>query len=626
MLRRFGNTASSSLIRGLRTGKLAQRGPLLASKRFQSKLSAEPSEVFTKLSDSNDPKRNRFFQYTWGSWLKDDSKERAKRETKFSIEGVGKLFQDILSERSNSNNVDKNGKFILKSPLEKNGVKMLNNNLGNELFSDSKDFSIKSIASIHEGKHHRVYKVTLSSDKDFILRIPYKLESDYFISQKIKSEVATLDFLNVKLNLDVPRVIAYGDSKQNPLESPFILMEYIEGDLLMKKWDPLTNSENSEEKLKEVIQPISDFQDKLLSVTFNRFGSLYFKEDVDASDSLVAAYDGEEDPLLKNRWKIGPSVEKVFGKNKNKLDAKQVKKYSGPWDSDKPLDIITATADIELENLRSRLSLAESDSSEKVENIDQLKKQIQTFENFKAMSQKLLDPKSKSIMNVSELFKPTLFAPDLDPLNVIMSGDKKFFIDFEYTTIKPFILTSYPAFVAYQGAKIYNLEEDIPGYSEMDDVEKQQYQFMYYKTRNERIWELELNSKRHDLIAVASPHIKVLKAPYLEALENKTDKDHLYVEASIIQLQAMWDAYVANELCNSDTPEFPVSYTAEYLDQHQSDIEEHQLEIVSTPFAATGGWIPQDMFDRLKAQNIIVETEDGNHKIEAEKALENNDA
>ena len=105
---------------------------------------------------------------------------------------------------------------------------------------------------------------------------------------------------------------------------------------------------------------------------------------------------------------------------------------------------------------------------------------------MKKISPQLINDKSKSIMNVEELFKPRLYIPDLDPLNVIQHSEtENYFIDFEGSTIKPFILTSYPKFVAYQGAKIYNLEED--GIQRDGRIGKQQYEFMYYKTRNERM-------------------------------------------------------------------------------------------------------------------------------------------
>ncbi|ODV77618.1 altered inheritance of mitochondria protein 9, mitochondrial [Suhomyces tanzawaensis NRRL Y-17324] len=614
MLSRISRS-SRLLVRDL---KLARSTPALPFKRFQSTLKSEPTEVFTKISDDKDPQRSAFFQYSWGSWLSGDKAKKAQRETRFSIEGAASLFKELHGTRSDSKNVDKSGEPFVRAPLTlKDGTSVLSSNLTSKILGDG-ELSIKSIASIHEGKHHRVYKISLNTGKELVLRIPYKLESDFAILQKIKSEVATLDFLNLKLNASVPKVLAYGTSKSNQLNSPFILMEFIEGDLLMKNWDPLAeDSEETQSKLKSVIDPIADFQEKALSVTFNKFGSLYFHDDVPAALQADAPYDGEENPLLKNRWRIGPSIEKSYAKNKNKLSEAQVNQFNGPWSASKPLELISSLAGIEIENLRNEAvhsNLEESDTH---------KQQIDTFENLKLLGSKLFNPASPSIMNVEEMFKPRLYLPDLDPLNTIVGKDEKLtFFDFEYASIKPFILTNYPSFVAYQGVKIYNLEEDIPGYSEMDEVEQQQYQFIYYKTRNERLWELALNERRHDLIAIASPHIKVLKSPYLQALEFKTPKDYLYIESCIIQLRSMWEAYVSNSLCNSDDAKFPIEYDEDYLTQHEQQLMAYQNEVLSSPFVATGGWIPQDMFNTLKEQGMIVEDKEGNYKIDSEKVLD----
>lgn len=578
------------------------------AKRF---LSEEPREVFTRINDFSDPARNTFFQYSWGSWLKNDKIERARRETRFSIEGASRFVKDLTLSSD----------AAIQNPKEVGGSFVLPNNLTADILGEGSE--IKSIASIHEGKHHRIYKLTLSSGKELALRIPYKLESDFALENKIKSEVATLDFMSVKLDANVPKVVAYGPTRANAFQTQYILMEHIEGELLMKQWNPLAgDSAEDESKLKSVIEPISEFQDKLLETTFSRSGSLYFKDDVSAADQAVSPYE-ETDEVLKNRWRVGPSVEKAYSKGKKHLSAQQIKAQSGPFDADKPLSVIEGIANVQLEALKGRLALAQANAGSKVENIDQLKKQITTFENFKTMSTKLFNPSSPSIKNSEELFAPRLFAPDLDPLNVIVEAKsgKPYFVDFEHTSIKPFIFANYPAFVAYQGSKIYDLENDIEGYKDMDDVEKQQFQFMYCKTRNEKLWEIALNEKRHSLIAVASPHIKVLKAPYLQALDVKGDRDYLFVENAVIQLQAMWDTYVANSLCNATDAEFPVEYTAEYLNQHQSELEEFQKEVVSTPFAATGGWVPQDMFDVLKEQGILVADAEGNYKVETEAAL-----
>lgn len=576
-------------------------------------ISNKPQEVFTSLNDRSDPGRNQFFQYTWGSWLKNSKVERARRETRFSIEGVSQLVKDFKIESN----------VPLRPQQSAQGIVSLRHNWVKNVIGEN-NFQVKSIASVHEGKHHRIYKISLANGKDLALRIPYKLSSDFAIEQNIKSEIATLDFLDLKLKLSVPKVVAYGVTKANALETPFVLMEFIEGELLMKKWEPMVpSSESADKKLKEVINPIMQFHSKILEVTFNKFGSLFFYDDVANEHQATLPYDGETDENLKNRWRIGPSVERAFSRGKKHMSAQEVNRFSGPWNPSNPLDVIADLARIQIESLRQRMALAQADASSQIENIDELNKGIEAFEHLSTISKQLFNPSSPSIMNAAEMFKPRLFLPDLDPLNVVVQKDtgKHYFLDFEHSATKPFILFNYPAFVAYQGAKIYNLEDDIPGYSEMDDVERQQYQFMYYKTRNERFWEVALNEKRHDLIAIASPHVKVLKAPYLQSLECKIDKDYLFVENAIVQLQAMWNVYVANGLVNTNETAFPISYTQEQLDVHQLDLENYQMSIVSTPFAATGGWIPQDMFEVLLLQGIIVDEGSGNYRLENEAVL-----
>lgn len=295
------------------------------SRKFATSSSSNDNgatEVFTKLSDSKDPKRTPFFQYSWGSWLKDDKLMKKQRETVFSIEGLTTSLNELNGLRINSNEK-------LPAPKENKGSFVLQQNLTDGLIGPKSDkLIVKSIASIHEGKHHRIYKVTLSTAKELILRIPYKIDSDAAIASKIKSEVATLDFLDLKLNLKVPKVIAYGVNSENEVGSPFILQEFIEGDLLMKKWHPLdSDSKETDEKLKLVIGPIAKFQDGILEVTFNKFGSLYFYNDVAPTLQSEEPYNDEEDEKLLNRWRIGPSVEKQFTKGKNKLSQKTIDQY-----------------------------------------------------------------------------------------------------------------------------------------------------------------------------------------------------------------------------------------------------------------------------------------------------------
>ena len=76
------------------------------------------------------------------------------------------------------------------------------------------------MASIHEGKHHRIYKVDTNAGKSFVLRIPYALDDENTLAYRLKSEVATMDFAALKLGLKVPKVYSFGVNALNPVRQP----------------------------------------------------------------------------------------------------------------------------------------------------------------------------------------------------------------------------------------------------------------------------------------------------------------------------------------------------------------------------------------------------------------------
>lgn len=550
--------------------------------------------------------------------MTNDKMEKLRRQTKFSIEG---LLDVIASVRGDPG---------VLPPREEHGIKWLDNNVADVL--GGKGGKVTNIESIHEGKHHRVYLVTLEDAKKFVLRIPYKLDLDEATATKIKSEAAVLDFLSLKLGASVPKVIAYAPDRNNAVKSPFILEEYIPGDLLMKQWNP--NAESSEETnadLNKVILPLIEFQNLVNSVVFTKYGSLYFSEDLPGEFTLDPAYEGETDENLKHRWRVGPLIEQPYARGKKHLSQATINQFNGPWPLDSPLKIIGDLANLELENAKQRLAKVDADVAAAGERVN-LQDQVTTFGHLATIGPQLLSAKSPAIMNFNEQFAPRLYLPDLDPLNVITSDGGKdkdgnpvtnyTFLDFEYAVIKPYIYQSYPSFIAYDGARIYDPKAEVEGFEELDELEKSQYLYMHHKTRNEHLWEKGLNAANHDLIGIALPHVKFLKQPYVRALEIENDDEHLFVEASILNLKPMWKTYVDNQLTNTENLEFPIQVSEKHYQQVELDLDQYQHQMSSQPFAATGGWIPQDVFDNLKATGIIEDAEHGNYEINTEKLLQ----
>ncbi|SCU95727.1 LAME_0F13212g1_1 [Lachancea meyersii CBS 8951] len=587
-------------------------------------ISSKPTEAYTRLSDDNDPQRDAFFKYSWGTWLKNDRAEKEKRITTFSIEGLTDVISElhIQSKDNQKTSASAPGEGGISAPSYNPNltVSLPHNLTASQIGSLKPNESLKvtAMASIHEGKHHRVYKVDTNAEKSFVLRIPYPMDSELSISQRLKSEVATMDFAQLKLGLKVPKIYCYGANALNPVRQPFILQEYIEGRLLMRDWTPLEDDAKDGKahlaKLNKVIEPLSQFQAKLLSVTFNKFGSLYFAKDV--SESQDPAYSGEKDASLANRWRIGYSVERCLWRQKSALLLDELKKFVGPWSSEKPMDLVKDLGQLESENARARLALQQADASPSPVDESFLNGQIRAFESLAKVSDSLFNTKSSVIPNMEELLKPRLYHPDLDPMNVILNendGGEPYLLDFESTTIKPFILQNSPQFVAYDGPKLYNLRQDVENYKDLPDAEKVQYQFMYKRTRNQHLWESALNKNFKTLISAVAPPVKLLRTPYVTCVERKKDAEYLLVDESLIQLREVWEVFAKNKLVASAA--FPLDFSEDHVKQHATDLNAFHEKLIKSPFAATQGWIPQDMFDNLVKAGVLVKDANGDHVI-----------
>ncbi|CAR21233.1 Aim9p [Lachancea thermotolerans CBS 6340] len=601
-------------------GSLAPLRPMKS--RFGLRcISDKPNEVFTKLSDDNDPQRDAFFKYSWGSWLANDRQEKEKRTTKFSIEGLTDVINDLHAQSKEKAKSEASEGNIPPPSYNPNLTVSLSHNLSALTLGSlnpNETLRVTAMASIHEGKHHRIYKVDTNADKSFILRIPYATNSEAAISYRLKSEVATMDFADLKLGLKVPKVYCFGANALNPIRQPFILEEHIEGRLLMRDWNPLEDDASDKKahisKLNKVIDPLSQFQSKLLSVEFNQFGSLYFAKDY--PDSEGPAYEGEKNESLKNRWSVGPSVERCFWRQKSALPLDKLMQFVGPWSKSKPMDIVKSLGLLEAENAKSRLALQQTDASPAPIEESILREQVRTFENLAEISSSLFNTKSHVIPNIDSLLKPRLYHPDLDPMNVLLDekdNSAPYLLDFENTSIKPFILQNSPQFVAYDGPKIYNLEEDVEGYKDLSEAEKVQYQFMYKRTRNQHLWESALNKNFNKLISAVAPPVKLLRSPYVACVERKNDMEYLLVDESLIQLREVWEVFAKNKLVSEK--KFPLEYTEEQLQKHSTDLNAFHEQLIKSPFAATQGWIPQDMFENLVKAGILIKDKNGDYTI-----------
>lgn len=160
------------------------------------------------------------------------------------------------------------------------------------------------------------------------------------------------------------------------------------------------------------------------------------------------------------------------------------------------------------------------------------------------------------------------------------------------------------------------MKEDVPDYEKLSEEERAQYDFMYKRTRNQYLWEAALNERSKQLISAVAPPVKLLRSPYISAVERKSDEEYLLIDEALIQLSEVWDVFAKNGLVKS--PTFPIKLSKEQVEKHSKDLNAFHEKLITRPFAATQGWIPQDMFENLVKAGILSKGKDGNYSVKTE--------
>lgn len=111
------------------------------------------------------------------------------------------------------------------------------------------------------------------------------------------------------LGTPIPRVLAWHSrAQQNPVGAEYIIMEKAPGTELERVWRDM-----GVEDRWALIQSLARFEKTWTSVSFTKFGSLYYTEDLDTGVGSDLSYrDANEDEITDRRFAIGPSVGRDF--------------------------------------------------------------------------------------------------------------------------------------------------------------------------------------------------------------------------------------------------------------------------------------------------------------------------
>ncbi len=163
------------------------------------------------------------------------------------------------------------------------------------------------MVKVTEGGFNKIFLLTMDDGCEVIARIPTPIAGPPHYTTA--SEVATMDFLRTQLDIPVPKVFAWASrvSGDNPVGAEYIIMEKAQGESLGSRWLSLSTKD-----LAEVIKQIVEVENRLFSARFAKYGSLYYKEDLEEIFRDDESQDQNDVDLLSDRFCIGPIVTRSF--------------------------------------------------------------------------------------------------------------------------------------------------------------------------------------------------------------------------------------------------------------------------------------------------------------------------
>ncbi|KAI7542419.1 hypothetical protein KC331_g7991 [Hortaea werneckii] len=407
--------------------------------------------------------------------------------------------------------------------------------------------SCVSMAKLAEGGFNRVFRLSMDNGAVVIARIPTPIVGP--TSRVLASEVATMDFVRNVLDVPVPTVIAWDGETANAAGCEFLFMEEAKGTLLEAAWSGM----ELDEKFK-IVEEVVAVQKKLQSVTFSRYGSLYYKPD---NKSDAAKYStcidihGSLPPSAKayaeDRFVIGPLAEKSFwepGHSDFAID-------HGPWSSAQSY----LRAMSEREQSKSPPEKASTDLQYGSDILDAPQARLSLLQKFEAV-RAYLSP-SQPPLNSGTLFHWDLRAPNF----FVEDGHITSLIDWQDAWVAPlFMQERRPQLLEYDGKMMLRL----PDYFEAieDKAEKAKVQAQVEKSI--------LSWYYHRVVREQCPVLQDLFDLPLARLRRETalfasdiwEGETVPLRECLYRLQMQWDELNTGIAC-------PIHFNSKEIEAHE---------------------------------------------------------
>ncbi|KAI9663120.1 MAG: Phosphotransferase enzyme [Bathelium mastoideum] len=454
-----------------------------------------------------------FYRYTSGRWLWDEDAQLSERYKRFNVPELKKIAVSSIGAQS-----------------------------------------CVSMIKLAEGGFNKVFRLVMDNDSIVIARIPNPNAGPPL--KTTASEVATMDFFVFKartiLQIPAPKILSWSGDIANPVGSEYILMEEATGNQLGEVWDEL----ELHTKLK-IVDDIVAIEKKFLSLSFTRYGNLYFATDAFPGcekAGIAGDYPQSLKKEVENRFVIGPVVDRDFWhRERASMDIDR-----GPWE--RPEHYLRAVGQREIAWIGRYATNIKASNGLILKSETQCTPEahIALYEKFLKVTDYLL-PKDVQT-------RPTLWHWDIHAPNIFVCGDQiTNVIDWQDTWVGPlFLQYRHPRLINYDGEVTLRLPEH---YSTLvDEEDKKRIRAQVEKSII--LWTYETETKRANPIIHDVMHIYQgrTRRDTIQFSANTWDGDVIPFRQCLIRIVRHWSEI------NKEVP-CPIGFTDEELETHRREGE-----------------------------------------------------
>ncbi|XP_006463190.1 hypothetical protein AGABI2DRAFT_207850 [Agaricus bisporus var. bisporus H97] len=304
---------------------------------------------------------------------------------------------------------------------------------------------------IGEGAFNKVFLLRFDNNKEALVRIPCPIIGN--VERTIQSEVATMEYIREQWGIfddlpKLPKVLAWNASYSNPVESPYIILEYTPGVTLGSRWKKMKGK-----PVLAVMDSIFAMEQALLYQPFSQYGSIYFTEDVSPElqdrplyppgrnivypPDLTPQAEPPSSGYLSRKYKIGPTADRQWYRGAYA----DIECDRGPWPD--VGSYLTSAATFQLKALDAGIGFGPPQPRSKKSDIPQLRRLLELCIRL-----------APFIVPDGKLSEPVLSHPDLSLGNLIVSPEGppsiQGIIDWQFSTVEPYFQQcSLPTYVAF---------------------------------------------------------------------------------------------------------------------------------------------------------------------------------